>query len=67
MTTKIAAPDANAMNRLIAQDLAASGVKIAAGEKIQGFVDHAEYVATLESVLSDDKTAAWEPNDPKLD
>jgi hypothetical protein len=65
--TKIAAADAAAMNRLLGQELSASGVKIAADEKIEAFKDHAEYVSVLETVLSDDKKDGWEPNDPKLD
>lgn len=67
MTTKIAAADASAMDRLFAQELTASGTKVAAGEKLQAFDDHKEYVDVLESVLSDDKKDGWEPNDPKLD
>lgn len=66
MTTKIAAPDANAMNRLYAQELTASGVKTAAGD-LQAFDDHEKYVDVLESILSDDKKEAWGPNDPELD
>ena len=31
------------------------------------FADHADYVKTVESVLSDDKSNAFEPNDPTLD
>lgn len=67
MTTKIAAPDAQAMNKLYAQELAKTGAKVAAGEDIQAFDDHQEYVSTLETVLSEDKKDGWEPNDPKLD
>ena len=31
------------------------------------FDDHADYVKTVESVLKDDKSNAFEPNDPILD
>ena len=67
MTTKIAASDAQAMNQLFAQELNKAGVKTAAEDKIQAFDDHKEYVGVLETVLSDDKKDAWDPNDPKLD
>ena len=67
MTTKIAAADAEAMDKLYAQELGKTGAKIAADEKLQAFDDHKEYVDVLETVLSDDKKDAWEPNDPKLD
>ena len=65
--TKIAAADASAMNKLFAQELTRTGSKIAAGEDIQAFDDHKEYVGTLESVLGDDKKDGWDPNDVKLD
>lgn len=67
MTTKIAAPDATAMNTLFSQELAKAGVKTAADEKIDAFADHSEYVGTLEKVLGDDNSEGWNPNDPKLD
>lgn len=67
MTTKIAAPDAQAMDKLFAQELAKNGVKTAAGDNIQAFDDHAEYVSTLETVLSDDKSDDSKFFDPKLD
>ena len=67
MTTKIAAADAQAMDRLFAQELTKTGSKTAADEKLQAFDDHQEYVATLESVMSDDKSDSWSPNDPTLD
>ena len=66
MPTKIAGPDAQAMNQLYVQELAKTGTKVA-GDDIQAFDDHAEYVGVLESVLSDDKKDGWQPNDPKLD
>jgi hypothetical protein len=67
MTTKIAALDAQAMNQLYASELAKDGVKTAAGENLQAFDDHKSYVATLESILSNDKKDGWKPNDPTLD
>ena len=67
MTTKIAAVDAEAMNNLFAEELTKTGSKVSAGEKLQCFDDHKDYVSTLESVLSDDKNDAWEPNDMILD
>ena len=67
MTTRIAAPDAKAMNELFAAELKTAGVKTAAGEDIEAFSDHKKYVDVLESVLSDDKKDAWAPNDVKLD
>jgi hypothetical protein len=67
MTTKIAANDNEAMNNLFAEELSKTGSKVAAGEKLQCFDDHKDYVDTLETVLSDDKNDAWKPNDPILD
>lgn len=66
MSRKIAAADATAMNTLLASELSKSGVKVAS-EEIQAFDDHAEYVSTLESALTEDKKESWNPNDPKLD
>ena len=67
MTTKIAAADANAMDRLFNAELVKSGVKTAADKNDSSFKDHADYISTLEAILSDDKKEAWKPNDPMLD
>jgi hypothetical protein len=33
----------------------------------QAFDDHKEYLDILESILKDDETESWDPNEPKLD
>ena len=63
---KIASTDNQAMNKLFAIEATKAGVKTAAGDT-QGFDDHKDYLSTLESILSDDKKTAWEPNDLLLD
>lgn len=69
--SKIAAVDKTAMDALYAEDFkkAAAGVKDLNGapEDPVAFADHEEYIATLESVLSEDKRNDWEPNDAQLD
>ncbi len=67
MTTKIAAADANAMDRLCSAELTKLGVKVAADKNDTYFKDHSEYISVLEAILSDDKKESWKPNDPKLD
>jgi hypothetical protein len=63
---KIAAADRDAMNQLYVEELNKTGAKVA-GEDVQAFEDHKEFLDTLESVLKDDKKEGWAPNDPKLD
>ena len=67
MTTKIAAADANAMDRLFSAELTKLGAKVAADKNDSSFKDHSEYISVLEAILSDDKKESWKPNDPKLD
>ena len=65
---KIASADNAAMNKLFQSELTRTGAsKRAAGEPVQAFKDHAEYEATVQSVLSEDKKESWPPNDMILD
>lgn len=72
--SKIAESDNNALNTLYQTALTA-GVK-QAGIVVDkdlptntetAFKDHADYVKTVEDVLSDDKSNSFAPNDPILD
>lgn len=65
--SKIAAADANAMDKLFAYELKKAGVKIAGEGDIQAFKDRQEYLTSVEEALKADNTEAWDPNDPTLD
>ena len=71
MAKTIVAADAAVMNSLYATEVAKIAadqkVKIATPEDPQAFKDHAEYNATVESVLRSDGSEEWNPNDPILD
>jgi hypothetical protein len=77
MAKKIAKIDADNMNSLYAGEFERiSGSKLAAGdvkdrngapEAPQAFKDHDEYLATLQSVLKEDASQDFDPNDSKLD
>jgi predicted transcriptional regulator len=67
MSRKIAAAENSAMNRLYTSEAIRTGTKVAAGEEIQAFEDHKEYVETLESVLKEDGKESFNPNDEILD
>ena len=73
MAKKIARVDADAMNSLYASELTKAGVKVAADDDKgaphdpQAFEDHAEYLATMKSVMAEDKGEDFSPNDPVLD
>ena len=69
----IAPADRQAMNSLF-QTVVATGAKQAGVvdkdlpmNTEEAFKDHESYVKTLESVLADDKSTSFEPNDPILD
>jgi flagellar basal body rod protein FlgB len=65
---KIAAVDNQAMNALYRTELTRNGNKVAAEDKdIQAFQDHADYNATLDAVMKEDKRESWDPNDMLLD
>ena len=71
--TQIAAADRTAMDSLF-QGAVQAGLKQAGvvDKELpmntgQAFADHESYVKTLTSVLSDDKSQSFEPNDPILD
>ena len=71
--TAIAPSDRQAMNSLF-QTVVATGAKQAGVvdkdlpmNTEEAFQDHESYVKTLESVLADDKSTSFEPNDPILD
>jgi len=66
-TKKIASGDNSAMNKLYRAEITRGGLKVAAGEPVQAFKDHADYEATVQSVLSEDKRESWPPNDMILD
>jgi hypothetical protein len=82
MAKQIAAADREAMNSLYASEIdrlsTVAGVKSAATKtdisddngKEQGpqaFKDHEEYVDVVTSVLNDDKSESFNPNDQDLD
>jgi len=74
MAKKIAQVDAQAMNSLYASELTKAGVKFAAADDNKGiinapaaFEDHAEYLATLKSVMSEDSKSDFNENDPIQD
>ena len=73
MAKKIAQVDATAMNSLYASELTKAGVKFAAADDKgaphdpQAFEDHAEYLATLKSVMAEDNKTDFSPNDPVQD
>ena len=73
MANKLAKVDAEAMNSLYASELTKAGIKTAANDEKgaplgpQAFEDHAEYLATLKTVMSEDKRADFNENDPVLD
>lgn len=71
MAKNIVAADAAVMNGLYAAEVAKlaadAKVKIATPEDPTAFKDHAEYNATVESVLRSDGSEEWQPNDPILD
>jgi hypothetical protein len=73
MAKKIAKVDAEAMNSLYASEVSRMGVKTAASDDNgaphdpQAFEDHADYLATLESVMKEDKKDDFQPNDQVLD
>lgn len=71
MAKKIATADAAVMNSLYAAEVAKIAadqkVKIATPEDPQAFKDHADYNATMDSVLRSDGSEEWNPNDPILD
>lgn len=71
--TKIAESDNNALNALYQSALTA-GIKQAGivdkdlpTNTETAFDDHADYVKTVEDILSDDKSTSFDPNDPILD
>ena len=71
MAKKIAKVENEAMNSLYASELTRAGVKIAADDKgiinaPQAFKDHAEYLETLKSVMSEKDTDSA-ANDPLAD
>jgi hypothetical protein len=61
---KIAKQDRETMNALFTKELSRmTGTKIAGEKDLQAFKDHEEYMATLSSVLADDKTeGGQDPN-----
>jgi hypothetical protein len=70
---RIAEKDNKAMNQLFAQAVS-TGCKTAGivDEKSpmndgDAFKDHKKYVDTVEEILADDKSEAFDPNDEKLD
>ena len=72
--SKIAKVDNYAMNSLYASELAKAGLKTAADDKgiinaPTAFEDHAEYLETLKSIMSEDKGGKFggAPNDPIAD
>ena len=71
MAKKIAQADAAVMNKLYASEVskiaADQKVKFASPEDPQAFKDHDEYNATVESVLREDKSESFNPNDPIKD
>ena len=73
MAHKLARIDAEAMNSLFASELTKAGIKTAASDDKgaphdpQAFEDHAEYLATLKSVMSDDSKEMGDANDPLVD
>jgi hypothetical protein len=80
MAKKIAKIDADNMNSLYASEMERmGGVKVAVDardgkEEVGGishdpqdFKDHDEYLETLQSVLKDDGSEDFDPNDTKLD
>ena len=76
MSKKIAKIDNENMNSLYGSEfarLAGKAPKTAADDDKgapkdpQAFKDHEEYLATLKSALSDDKSQSFDPNDEKLD
>ena len=73
MSKQIVAVDKTAMDTLYAEDIkrvtARAGIadQNGAPEDPQAFEDHSEYIATLESVMSEDKKDSFSPNDEKLD
>jgi len=73
MANKIAAVDNEAMNSLFAAELKKRAGAYDTKEEgpvptdAQAFADHAEYLATLESVLKEDKKAGEGANDPIKD
>jgi hypothetical protein len=64
---KIASGDNTAMNKLYLSERTRNGAKVAAGEPVDAFKDHAEYESVVQSVLSEDKRESWPPNDMILD
>jgi hypothetical protein len=70
---QIANPDRTAMNRLFAKELKRAGVHIAAANDNgsvtpqRAFDDHETYLKTLESIMKEDKTSVFDPNDPLKD
>ncbi len=71
MSKKIAAVDKQAMDALYTEDFkrVASDVKDSNGapEDPVAFSDHEEYLSVLESVLKEDKSNSFEPNDTTQD
>jgi hypothetical protein len=66
--SKIATSDQNALNTLMRGELTKMGSKTAAEDKsLQAFKDHEEMISTLESVLKEDGTESFDPNDMILD
>jgi hypothetical protein len=73
MAKKIAKVDADAMNSLYGSELTRMGVKYAATDDKgaphdpQAFEDHAEYLETMKSVMSEGSSTDFAPNDPIVD
>ena len=76
MANKIAKIDADAMNSLFKSEITRMGGKTAAAADENGaphapqaFADHSESLATLKSVMSEDKGGKFgeSPNDPIAD
>jgi hypothetical protein len=82
MSKQIAKDDRSAMDGLFASEVGklatAAGLKSAASAKDiaddngkeqgpQAFKDHEEYVDVVTSVMNDDKSESFDPNDQKLD
>lgn len=65
---KIAAVDNTALNSLMRDELRRVGAKTAAEDKtLQAFTDHKDLEDVLNSVLQEDKTESFDPNDEILD
>ena len=68
MSTKIAELDNTALNELLRHDLTRMGSKTASEDKtLQCVKDHEELISLLDSVLKEDKTESFDPNDEILD